>query len=716
VRSKTRRRAELDTAIADAQRSLHTDAAREDSQDVSRTRKKYLDEESEVGLLGRDEDYLEGVQEELQEDHEEANSVPPEHQDDPALQRNLRKSIIKSLTPDPDQAQRRHPQLAESYRVSRTSIYAGIVRRSIIERKTWTPKKLATVELSVAKMTVRFALETYKDTPESSPFWDIAGHLDSSFRRNYLKSLQDLENKEVQLKACDTFDLSNFEHVEYPRYDEESMLDSTATLRLHSALLSVFRRLRQGQLPIQEALSRISYNLMSAPCAPSVQTYNILLSRFSRLEETALADIVVDSFHESHIRPNELIIPTIIAHYSRSGNKDGFETFLGVLQGERGGLMLANPRTPTNGVAARAKRIIQRGEKIIQRMTLDPGIFYSIINTHLRFDNGPAALSWLSIMRRQNIEPDLPLMVSFLRFELRQVKQNMNRVSATWHEIQRTWLTPEKLLELDHVEYKFARNAYFNMLHFYRERALSFAWHNTYAEALSRGFTMQEVLNDKPDHRIPAREKEAVNRMRLCRKILERRYELLKQDLKSFEVHVMAAKIILSGLPMRAVFALFEKHDDANRALYRTWKMARPWLDTKRYHDISNEESMSSDNVQAVPAVYTTEHNTVSNEESMSNDKFQVQAVSTVPTRLEAIKQLARKNSGRAGFVYAAPSHSADANKNNNNNLKIKLTYDRWKYDPDTYDQEKEEAKAGKQQHMSRPRVLPNGRFGTSIA
>lgn len=710
VRSKRRRRTELDTAIAVAQRSLHTDSVREDSQEVARTRNKYLDEDTEVGLLGRDEDY----QEELEEDHEETNSFPPEQHDDPALQRNLRNSIIKSFNPDPDQMQRRHPQIAESYRVSRTSIYAGIIRRSIIERKAWTPKKLATVELSVAKMTVRFALETYKDTPESSPFWDIAGHLDASFRRNYVKSLQDLEEKQVRLKACDAFDLSNFEHVEYPRYDEESMLDTTATYRLHSALLSVFRRLRQGQLPIQEALSRISYNLMSAPCAPSVQTYNILLSRFSRLEETALADIVVDSFRESHIRPNELIIPTIIAHYSRSGNKHGFETFLRVLQGERGGLMLANPRTPTNGVAARARRIIQRGEKIIQRMTLDPGIFYSIINTHLRFDNGPAALSWLSIMRRQKIEPDLPLMVSFLRFELRQVKQNMNRVSATWHEIRRTWLSPEKLLELDHVEYKFASNAYFNMLHFYRERALSLAWHNTYAEALSRGFTMKEVLIDKPDHRIPAREKEAVNRIRLLRKILERRYELLKQDFKNFEVHAMAAKIILSRLPMRAVFALFERHDEANREIYKSWKIARPWLDTTRYYAMSDEEGVYSDNVQAVSADDTTEHNTVSNEESMSSDKVQAQAVSTVPTRLEAIKQLARKKSGRAGFVYAARPEGAD--NNTTDKLKIKLTYEKWKYDPDTYDQEKEEAKAEKQQRMSRPRVLPNGRFGTSIA
>lgn len=640
ARSKTKRRAILDTAIADAHRSLHTNTAKED---VGSLPSKYLEEEREVGLVARDDEYT--SEEDSQEQYgDNSSAFVPQAQEDSSLLKNVHKQIVTSLNPEDSQKIRRRPQIAESYRVSRTSIYAGHVRRSMLERNAWTPKKLATVELSVAKMTVRFALESYKE--QSSSFWDIAGHLDASFRRNFLKSLKALEKKQVELKRCDAFDLSNFEHVQHPQYDAESMLDPGATRELHSALLSIFRRFSNGEFPIQEALNRISYNLMSAPCAPDVRTYNILLSRFSRLEEYAIADIVVDSFLEAHYRPNELIIPTIISHYSRSGNQRGFESFLGKLQGERGGIMLAKPSTPLSGVAASAKRIIKRGEKVVQRMTLDLRIIYAIIGTHLRFDNGPAANSWLATMRRQHIEPDLPLMLSFLKYEIRQIKNSMARVTATWHEIRRTWLSPVKLLQLDHVEYRHAAIAYFTMLHLYKEKHHHRRWHESYEEALSRGFSMQEVLSNKIEHRIPAREIEFVNRVRMCRKILERRYQLLRQDFKTFEIHVMAAKIILSGLPLKSVLALFERHDIANRERFRSWKRARPWLD-----------------LSYKPADIT---------EAMRNDK--VETAVAVPNRQEAIAQLARKRGAQGGFVYAAREESTSTSTNDKVN--IRLMYD----------------------------------------
>jgi len=573
-------------AIAQAQRALHTGPDGKISQHS---------EDAEEETLNRQDGDLADRTHSQEEDTPEWDRTLDEesgesrfqlhNRDDPNTIEDLKRIYAESIVLQPrmdGRPMRKAPQISETNRGSRTSIYASEHRRRSELKSAWTPKKLATVELSVAKMTVRFALESYKEdeAPRSMfSFLDLASHMDASVRRGYQDTLRELQWKQEQLKACDPFDLSSFEHVRHPRYDLDSGIEEGQAWELDNALLSVLRRHSNRELSLQETLNRISYNLMSAPVAPEVRTYEILLSRLSMLGHHNIADIVIESFLESHIRPNELIVPSILTHYTRSDDHGGFTKFLRMLDGYYGGLMLSKPTTPLDGVAAKAGRINPRGDKIIQLMTLDPPIYSAIIMAHLHFNDLPPALAICDAMLEQRRGPDLAAMVALLRHES-QYGRRLKRFLFIWRRMRRRWFTPEALLKLDPLEYSHAREAFRIMLGGLKERGHLQMWHQVYYTALSRGFSMLDILSAPSDasHRSdePTAEDDIVTKLRLGRKILEHRLDTLMTDFSTFKTYTMAARIILAGLPVQQVYALFESH--AEPATYHSWKQERPWL------------------------------------------------------------------------------------------------------------------------------------------
>jgi hypothetical protein len=579
VRSKQRRRARLDTAIADARRSLYTDANEQDGEEEH----VHWEQEDQLGQEV-DEEAYETV------DPGDASFQRPsvlERLDDQNIADDLHKEIKQSMVAWPVRTDGRFvrpaPEIPESSKGPRQSIYAGSFRRKNY-REPWTPKKLATVELSIAKLTTLFALEPYRNEPPRQKsvfsFLDLAGQLDDTMRAGHARALEDIRLKQIRLNQCDAHDLGDYKHVRYPQYSPASGGPAAdgRSWKLDGSLLAILGDYSRGLRGYQETLSRISYELMTSEYAPAVRTYTILINRFSRLGHHNIVDLIIRSFSESNIRPNELLIPSVILHYSRSGDKDGFEHFVEKTQGQHRGLQLAKP-TLAVGIADKAGRVIRQGNKVIQKMQLDPVAYQAIISTYLHFDDVKAAAKWHQTMRKERIEPDLSLMVAFLKYDIKHF--DWDRVQAIWGGIKKKWLTPEKVADLDHVDYAMARNAYHDMLYACKQKGDQHArWRDIYAEALSHGFALDETLlaTDLPSPYTNDDELAEANQVRSYRKILERRFDILRKDFEQFEIIAAAARMILNDFPMGAISAMFQRRGDAKEEMYTEWKEGRPWL------------------------------------------------------------------------------------------------------------------------------------------
>ncbi|CZT02666.1 hypothetical protein WAI453_002152 [Rhynchosporium graminicola] len=83
-------------------------------------------------------------------------------------------------------------------------------------------------------------------------------------------------------------------------------------------------------------LAKISYNLLVSTSPPGMETYNILLAEFSRLEKLNLAQIVINSFmHESKFKPTRITTQLILDHYQAKRDPKGYRSIVKRMRGTR---------------------------------------------------------------------------------------------------------------------------------------------------------------------------------------------------------------------------------------------------------------------------------------------------------------------------------------------------------------------------------------------
>jgi hypothetical protein len=94
-------------------------------------------------------------------------------------------------------------------------------------------------------------------------------------------------------------------------------------------------------------IGKICHNLLVIEYSPGIQNYNALLSGFLQLGEYNLAKVVVESFRfNSHLRPTQMTIATILHYHRLTDDVLGFYTFLGRIAGQE-----------TKGVGLRSKPV-----------------------------------------------------------------------------------------------------------------------------------------------------------------------------------------------------------------------------------------------------------------------------------------------------------------------------------------------------------------------
>ena len=134
----------------------------------------------------------------------------------------------------------------------------------------------------------------------------------------------------------------------YPRYGDPSINFESST-ESRRGLNAVNRKImadwdalrkakpmaeRQYKARREHFIAKICYNVLISPVPPGIHNYNALISGFSRIGESCLAQAVVDSFlFKSHLRPTQMTLVSLLHHYRLKKDIVGFYSIVRRLTG-----------------------------------------------------------------------------------------------------------------------------------------------------------------------------------------------------------------------------------------------------------------------------------------------------------------------------------------------------------------------------------------------
>lgn len=237
--------------------------------------------------------------------------------------------------------------------------------------------------------------------------------------------------------------------------------------------------------------------------------------------------------------------------------------------------MLARDGIATRGVGS--ERLVEHKGKVIQLLKFDPHLYRAVIAGYLKFDDIDAAMSWYRTMLDDNIEPNIFLLTTFLRYFIR--KEDWSRAWGTWVNIDAKSDSEER--RIGHVDMQAMLPAYQAVLRLCDR----FDRHEEYDEfvqkAVGQGFNKVDLQSDLPPERSFTR-KLKVNKyndpefVRRSVRVLTHRASLLRDDLRAWAIYILASKALLHGFEVASAYAVFSKY--ADEKAFESWMRERPWL------------------------------------------------------------------------------------------------------------------------------------------
>ncbi|KAF2267114.1 hypothetical protein CC78DRAFT_104991 [Lojkania enalia] len=160
-------------------------------------------------------------------------------------------------------------------------------------------------------------------------------------------------------------------------------------------------------------IAKVCHNLLVSSAGPDVQTFNMLISGFKRLNYDDMVDKVIVAFYVCHIRPNEITCAAILDHFIRQNKSKNFSHFVAKMRGAGQGLMLANPLWPTG--ADKERRLERVSDyKIVQAIYPSPIVFNTLMLGALKFAGFERALDIYYEMKEDGWGLDVLGLVDFL--------------------------------------------------------------------------------------------------------------------------------------------------------------------------------------------------------------------------------------------------------------------------------------------------------------
>lgn len=315
------------------------------------------------------------------------------------------------------------------------SLYASDERRKMPRR--WTPKKLATLELAVAKL----ALRLWMDIPDLTS----TGSLDAVELVDLVQALEDVKKKLAHISTQDPLRLDQPFRVNAPKYSPSGQSDDPGTRELNKSILQMTKACDQGEVSLSNMLARVVKCLLSSQSPPERTTMSILLEYFASHGHYHLAAAVCECIEDSHIRLDEVAVNTILDYYIRANDKEGFGRFRLKMEGYYGGLALANPYVRISW--RRSKDRLRRYDgKVFQGLELDSVLWHTLLRGHILFRQTPLSIKTFYKMTEAGFKTELPELNDLLYQAT--MDHDWNRGIEFWNTIDLQWMPRDPLTPL----------------------------------------------------------------------------------------------------------------------------------------------------------------------------------------------------------------------------------------------------------------------------
>ena len=275
-------------------------------------------------------------------------------------------SVGASLVPIPYGLQGRDP--------GRESIYASDYMHQ--QKSAWTPKKLAIMELAMAKLVLQFSM--------AIPNMQERELLVNGNLLNLETMLHSILRKIEGVKKMDTFNTDLSSRPGLPQYTPSTRLGPPASrnVPLDATLRKLTESLNAGDVKLATFLTTLSQTMLASRLPPEVSSMTIILDCLSMNNQHKLADVVCDSIMDANMRLDEDCTDAIVNHYISANDEVGFNRFTRKMKGYYGGLALARNVRVTRQSAQRLRRW---NGKVTQGIEKDAILYRSVIRGQLVF-------------------------------------------------------------------------------------------------------------------------------------------------------------------------------------------------------------------------------------------------------------------------------------------------------------------------------------------
>lgn len=133
--------------------------------------------------------------------------------------------------------------------------------------------------------------------------------------------------------------------------------------------------------------------LNSSKAAPDLTTYNVLIAGFSDFNLKSAVDNTIKTLRQCHLRPNEVTVSTVLQHYHKYGDREGFNHWIDIFNGQYSGLALSRHKSiERSHLTSQLMAIPGQPDRIIQLQRKSPKVFEAVIAGTIHFDGLDTAL------------------------------------------------------------------------------------------------------------------------------------------------------------------------------------------------------------------------------------------------------------------------------------------------------------------------------------